>query len=449
MGHCRFCGHGAGWFRSSHRQCAATYRQGLAQLVDLVAAASGRPDFTQRRMLSILDALVQQCYVPAEYQPAVLAAGWHLSDMNRMVDDVLTRSETVRLREFRDGHHPASETPDDRGASILAAAACAALATRQRSQRMERVSNLLQRSGLSHEEGRELLLQAWETAVARQLDDGELDHNGMLRQLVQGAAIAESAAGLVPQRMNFPQGAPAAALLRRSEQLVWLFDDVECCLGQLPPEPSPTITGVAAPGRDLPYCRPQSFVDRQAPDQGWESVARSQLAVASQHLHFRGPGLSIRLAYGSVMHWEPYHDGIGAVPRAQPNQLVVFRNGDGWFIYNLTRNLAAAANRSTRVLFGMDDHVERLAALPGEQDLQYPLQARYIPDEVEALSRQPVAAAEPETADSETASLDVGDGRVVIYAGAVHLHLHLHITIAAAPNGGGNDGDGLPTVQDR
>ena len=363
MGHCRYCGHRAGWLRSSHRQCAATYRQGLAQMVDLVAAASGRPDFTQRRMLRILDGLAQQCYVPADYLHAVLAAGWHLSDLNRMVDDVLTRSETVRLREFRDGHHPAAETPGDPGASILAAAARAALATRQRSQRIERVANLLQRSGLSREEGRELLLQAWETAVARQLgdvgidldreaallyyarhfdlDDAELDHHGMLRQFVQGAAIAEAAAGLVPQRMNVPEGAPASALLRRSEQLVWLFDDVECCQGQLPPEPSTTITGVAAPDRNLPYYRPQSFVDRQAPDQGWESVARGQLAVASEHLHFRGPGLSIRLAYGSVVHWEPYHDGIGAVPHAQPNRLVVFRNGDGWFIYNLTRNLAA------------------------------------------------------------------------------------------------------------
>ena len=133
MGHCRYCGHRAGWLRSSHRQCAATYRQGLAQMVDLVVAASGRPDFTQRRILRILDGLAQQCYVPADYLPAVLAAGWHLSDMNRMVDDVLTQSETARLREFRDGHHPASEAPGDRGAWPRRRALLA--------RRMKRVSN--------------------------------------------------------------------------------------------------------------------------------------------------------------------------------------------------------------------------------------------------------------------------------------------------------------------
>ena len=111
MGHCRYWGHGAGWFCSSHRQCAATYRQGLAQMVDLVVAASDQPDFIQRRMLRILDGLAQQPYVPAKYLHKALAAGWHPSDLNRMVNDVLTRSETVRLREFRDGHHPTSETP--------------------------------------------------------------------------------------------------------------------------------------------------------------------------------------------------------------------------------------------------------------------------------------------------------------------------------------------------
>ena len=314
MGHCRYCGHRAGWFRSSHRQCAATYRQGLAQMVDLVVAASGQPDFTQRRMLRILDALAQQCYVPIEYLPAVLAAGWHLSDLNRMVDRVPTRAETARLREFRDGQlATASADPSDPGGtdSVDRGGSYAALATRQRSPRTGAgVEPFATLRPFTDVEGRALLLQS--LGDGGSASTGRYGHRpgpggraavlrlaistwttaswtiyGMLRQFVQGAAIAEAAAGLVPQRMNFPQGAPASALLRRSEQLVWLFDDVECCLGQLPPEPSPTITGVAAPDRDLPYYRPQSFVDRPAPDQGWESVARGQLAVASEHLRER------------------------------------------------------------------------------------------------------------------------------------------------------------------
>ena len=64
---------------------------------------------------------------------------------------------------------------------------------------------------------------------------------------------------------------------------------------------------------------------------------------------------------------------------------------------------------------------------------RHPLQGRYIPDDAEALSRQPDAAA----AGPEIASLDVSDYRVVIHVDTVHVHL----TIVAAPNGGGNDGD--------
>ena len=107
--------------------------------------------------------------------------------------------------------------------------------------------------------------------------------------------------------------------------------------------------------------------------------------------------------------------------------------------------LAAAASRGTRVLFGLDDHVERLAALPGEQDLQHPLRARYIPEDAAALSRRPEAAAVEPEPEPETATLEVGEGRVVIHADTVHIH----ITIVAPPNGGDDDGEGPPTVPDR
>ena len=95
--------------------------------------------------------------------------------------------------------------------------------------------------------------------------------------------------------------------------------------------------------------------------------------------------------------------------------------------------MAAAANRGARVLFGMDDHVERLAGLPEEKDLKHPLKARYIPDDVAVLSRRPEGA--EAVVEPETASLDVGDGSVVIHAGAVHIDIHLHFTIALSDDG--------------
>ena len=331
-------------------------------MVELVIQAADRPDFSQRGMLRILADLAQQCYVPAENLPAVLAAGWHLSTMNRMVAPVANRTEADRLREFRDRLPPAATTADDAGAAALKQAALdAALATRHQARRLARVAGLLERSDLSDDHGRELLLRAWEQAVVRQLhdtgidldreaallryarhfelDDAELDHNGMLRQLIQGAAIAESAADLVPHRMDFPEAAAAPFRLNKSEQLVWLFDNAECRVGRLPSEASPSITGVMTPGRTLPYYPPRRFVGRDVLSQDWETVGTGRLAVTNELLHFRGPGHNIRLSYDSVRHWEPLCDGIGVVPLRQPDRLVVFRTGDGWFLYNLTLNL--------------------------------------------------------------------------------------------------------------
>ena len=146
-----------------------------------------------------------------------------------------------------------------------------------------------------HDTGIDLDREAALLRYARhfELDDAELDHNGMLRQLIQGAAISEASAGLVPHRMDFPEAAAAPFRLNKSEQLVWLFDNAECRVGHLPSQPSPSITGVMTPGRTLPYYPPRRFVGRDVSPEGWESVATGQLAVTSERLHFRGPAHNI------------------------------------------------------------------------------------------------------------------------------------------------------------
>ena len=363
MGSCRYCGRGAGWFRTSHRGCRDARGIGLARMVDLVAWAAERPEFTQRRMLQVLAQLAEECYVPDDDLPAVLAAGWHLSPMNRTVDRIPTRAEMDWRRELREGQFAADQAHDE--PALLTAAVTAGLATSNQPPRLERVSRLLENSGITDVAGQTLLLRAWERAVLRllgdtgidldreaallryarhfDLDDSELDRYGMLRQFIQGAAIAASAAGLIPHRMTFPAADVESLGLDRSEQPVWLFDDAEYGVGRLPPDRAATITGVAAPGRTLPYYRPQLFSDRQAPSEGWEAVATGRMALTSHGLRLRGATADVTLSYGAVRQWEPYRDGIGAVVAQpdQPERLAVFLNGDGWFAYNLARNLAA------------------------------------------------------------------------------------------------------------
>ena len=367
MGSCQYCGRGAGWFRTSHPGCRDAHRSGLARMVDLAARAAERPEFTQRRVLQILARLAQECYVPDDDLPAVLAAGWHLSPMNRTVDHIPTRAETDWLRELREGQIAAAAAQAHEEPALLSAAVAAALATRNQAPRLERLSRLLERSGATDVSGHTLLLRAWERAVLRllgdtgmdldreatllryarhfELDDDQLDRNGMLRQFIQGAAIAAAAAGLIPHRMTFPNAVVASLGLDGSEQPVWLFDDAEYRLGPLPADRATAITGVAAAGRTPPYYPPQLFAGREAASDSWETVATGRMALTSHGLRLRSSNVDVTLFYGSVHRWEPYQDGIGAVVSQpdQPERLAVFLNGDGWFTYNLVRNLAALA----------------------------------------------------------------------------------------------------------
>ena len=105
-----------------------------------------------------------------------------------------------------------------------------------------------------------------------------------------------------------------------------------------------------------------------------------------------------------------------------------------------------AASDKTRILWGSQDLVNRLVQLAQEVRVDFPPTDERIRQEVEAIrpGLNLAARVEPEP---ETATLEVGEGCVVIHAGTVHLHLHL--TIVAPPNGGDDDGDGPPTVPDR
>ena len=64
------------------------------------------------------------------------------------------------------------------------------------------------------------------------------------------------------------------------------------------------------------------------------------LAVTDKHIHFHGPLKSFRIPYGKIISFEPYEDGIGLQRDGSTAKPQILVTGDGWFSYNMIRNLA-------------------------------------------------------------------------------------------------------------
>ena len=62
-------------------------------------------------------------------------------------------------------------------------------------------------------------------------------------------------------------------------------------MGRLPADRAATMTGVAAASRILPYYPPQLFVGREAPGDGWETVATGRTALTSHGVVYDGNGV--------------------------------------------------------------------------------------------------------------------------------------------------------------
>ena len=144
----------------------------------------------------------------------------------------------------------------------------------------------------------------------------------------------------MPHRMTFPDDVLTSLRMARSERPVWLFADVDCCLSRQLPEQPASSADAQETDQPHPYYPPRWFAGRASPEEGCETSAEGSLAVTNHGRHFRGLNLKIRLHHHSVSHLKPYPDGIGAVAGNRPERLLVFRNGDGWFIYNLIINLS-------------------------------------------------------------------------------------------------------------
>ena len=126
----------------------------------------------------------------------------------------------------------------------------------------------------------------------------------------------------------------------KSEQLVWVIDDVGYLERVTRREGRGSSQGVSIRVARGLYYRPSTFRSRPVE---WEETAQVDtglLGLTTKHICFAGSREMFRVRYDRIVAFEPFGDGLGIMRDAQPAKPQSFFTSDGWFVCNLATNLA-------------------------------------------------------------------------------------------------------------
>lgn len=390
MGLCVYCGKPAGWFRTSHSACRESCAAGTAAIIAIVVdksratdaavagieAAAGAHLLRDRDLLRAVEdgwaAAVRfglQEGVIDEAEEERLDALLHRLgtsrtqvDRSRLWEKVETarreqaeKAERTRRREaqqsirvlFRDAMTAATPGPDGTepdpqaltriDADIAAAAAEGDIAeTEVRSMVIdamgEEVERMLDDAFLSVEEEQAL------SALARhfKLEESDLSEGGVWLRVVRAATLRELMEGRIPQRMK---AADHPFRLQKTETLIWIFRDVGYSTIRTRTSFRGGHVGASVRVARGLYLRTGGFRGHPVQEERAVHEDTGLLGITTRHLYFAGRRRRFRIRHDRIVTIEPYSNGFGVVRdgvRAQPE---TFENGDGWFAYNLLRNI--------------------------------------------------------------------------------------------------------------
>lgn len=387
MGDCRYCGEPAGWLRRSHRQCRELHDAGVEQ----IANAMGAVGLDTREAGEQIAGIAKHHRVRGEAFTKALSGGWARCIEQALARDGVTRADETRLDALL-AHFGAARAEIDNGGLW------AQVEARRRREAEARVARLVSEgmhavstpaaggrgtgaapagqrtleaieaemessardASIPAAELRALVVAGIEAEMDKVLDDGllsadeeqaieslaqhfdigaaELDRNGARTRLMHAGVLRDLSEGILPQRLAYDR-LDLPFRFMKSETLVWLFKNVDYYTVRTRREIQGRTAGVSVRVARGVYFRTGGFKGR--PVEYEESVHEDTglLGVTTKHIYFAGSSKRFRIRHERIVSIEPYTDGIGIQRDAVRAKPETFRIGDGWFAYNLLKNI--------------------------------------------------------------------------------------------------------------
>ena len=228
-------------------------------------------------------------------------------------------------------------------------------------ERLDAFDAALAGSGLDAGRRDRLLIGAFAAAVDRALEDDMLtvaeehslaafrahfgmsdatsNRSGAATRVVKASILRQVLDGEVPDRSDLGRGDVPFNLMK-SEDLVWLVEDVKYLQTKTRREFRGSSQGLSIKVAKGVYYRPSTFKGRSVSYEETVHADTGLLGATTKHLYFQGERERFRVRYDRIVSFEPYSDGIGIMRDNQRAKPESFITGDGWFIYNLVTNLA-------------------------------------------------------------------------------------------------------------
>lgn len=283
MGDCKFCGEPAGFLRSEHPDCRKRDDERRAE---------------QARLLADLERDAAEAALHGE---AALAAA---------VPQLTQRASAPDLAGA-----------NTRGAIVKAWGTA--------------INRLLDGEGVTKES--ETALAQYASAFA--LTEAEKKEGDALDRMVKALILHDAASGELKPRVTVD--GPVPFLLKKGEFLLWIFRNVRFLQVREFTHFEGRSAGVGVRVMKGVYLRTGAFRGAPVKHEATVTMDTGLFGLTPQAIYFAGPKKSLRLPYSKLVSIEPYSDGVGLQKDGASAKPMTFTPLDGWFAYNLIKNVSA------------------------------------------------------------------------------------------------------------
>lgn len=171
------------------------------------------------------------------------------------------------------------------------------------------------------------------------LNNSILDENGALQKMAKGRILKEIMDGNLPKtRIKISGNLPF--VLKKGEEIIWFFNNVELHENRIKTTIVGKSKGVSIRIAKGLYYRAGSFKGNPVKSEQLMHLANGIFAITNQNIFFSSANKNLKIPLNEVINIDPYSDGIGIQKEGANAKNQIFKNLDGWFIYNLISNLA-------------------------------------------------------------------------------------------------------------